>query len=73
MEILYFLGLGVNLYDVGGVVNVINSVFVNNLGLYDYVIGIKSELVYLGGGIFLMLNLYINNILNVFLEEYDIY
>lgn len=73
VEISHSPGLGANLYDVGGVVNVTNSVFANNSGLYDHAIGIKSELVYSGGGIFLMLNPYINNTLNVSSEEHDTY
>ncbi|XP_022787763.1 uncharacterized protein LOC111327759 [Stylophora pistillata] len=73
VEISHSPGLGANLYDVGGIVNFTNSVFANNSGLDDDAYDKKSKFVHSGGGIFLMLNPYINNTLNVSSVEHDSY
>lgn len=60
VEILELLGFGVNLNDVGGVVEFLNVLFVDNYVCDDnYGVGIlflEKDFVLLGGGVFIKLN-----------------
>ena len=80
VEISSSTGLGANLYDVGGFVSFVNSVFANNTasnnrGFADTTTDWEphAKYMYSGGGVFLMLNPYSNNTMNVTPEEHDSY
>ena len=80
IEISSSPGLGATLYDVGGFVSFTDSVFANNTVLnnrsFEKGTGWESNAkyrLYSGGGVFLMLNPYSNNNVNVTPEEHDSY
>ena len=79
VEISSSPGLGVNLYDVGGFVNITHSVFADNRASNDSTSYEKSgrkrspEYVHSGGGVSLALNRYGFNTVNVTPSEHDSY
>ena len=79
VEISSSPGLGANLYDVGGFVNFTDSVFADNKASNDSNSdeprGLEqhAEYVYSGGGIFMILNRYGFNTVNVTPSEHDSY
>ena len=75
VEISSSPGLGANLYDVGGVVNVTDSWFKNNYAR-DSIFAPLTEIgnyVYSGGGMFIMLNQYGYDTVDVTPSEHDSY
>ena len=86
VEISSSPGLGVNCYDVGGVVNFTNCIFADNTAANDEnatnahrrsnVKGLRSEhieYVYSGGGVYLALDPYGHNTVNVTPSQHDSY
>ncbi|XP_078371417.1 uncharacterized protein LOC144655071 [Oculina patagonica] len=79
VEISSSPGLGANLYDVGGFVNFTDSVFADNKASNDSNSDKArewkplSEYVHSGGGIFIILNRYGSNTVNVTPSEHDSY
>ena len=79
VEISSSPGLGANLYDVGGFVNFTDSVFAYNNASNDNSSDEASgwnplaEYVYSGGGVFIILNRYGSNTVNVTPSEHDSY
>lgn len=82
VEILFLLGFGLNCYDCGGFVNFIYSIFVDNVVYFSNIIFMNENLneddgfleyVYLGGGIYLGLDFYGYNIVNVILSMYELF
>ena len=78
IEISSSPGLGVNLYDVGGVVNFTDCVFADNKALSVNKSSngslqgfIEEGYVYSGGGIYMILNQYGDNVVNVTPSEHD--
>ncbi|XP_020603402.1 uncharacterized protein LOC110042376 [Orbicella faveolata] len=79
MEISSSPGLGANLYDVGGFVSFTNSTFADNKAASSDISEEGSELeilpryVHSGGGVFVILNKYGDNTVNVTPSEHDSY
>ena len=79
VEISSSPGLGANLYDVGGFVSFTNSTFADNKAASNDILEEGSELelipryVYSGGGVFVILNKYGDNTVNVTPSEHDSY
>ena len=80
VEISSSPGLGANLYDVGGFVSFTNSTFADNKAPSNDILEEGSELepvvpryVHSGGGIFVILNKYGDNTVNVTPSEHDSY
>ena len=75
VEISSSPGLGANLYDVGGVVNFTNSLFADNYarGSNFTPVTENGSYVYSGGGVFIVLNPYGYNTVNVTPSEHDSY
>ena len=78
IEIYSSPGLGVNLYNVGGVVNVSDCVLADNKAVSvkkslneALEQSIKESYVYSGGGIYMILNQYGDNVVNVTPSEHD--
>ena len=77
IEISSSPGLGVNLYDVGGVVNFTDCVLADNKAISVNSLNdalkesIKEGYVYSGGGIYMILNQYGDNVVNVTPSEHD--
>ena len=78
IEISSSPGLGVNLYDVGGVVNFTDCVLADNKALSVNKSSngslqgfIEEGFVYSGGGIYMILNQYGDNVVNVTPSEHD--
>ncbi|XP_078369552.1 uncharacterized protein LOC144653438 [Oculina patagonica] len=75
VEISYSPGLGANLYDIGGFVNFTDSVFADNKASDDESSRWNplARYVYSGGGVFVILNRYGSNTVNVTPSEHDSY
>ncbi|XP_078369549.1 uncharacterized protein LOC144653435 [Oculina patagonica] len=75
VEISFSPGLGANLYDVGGFVNFTDSVFADNKASDDETSRCNplAKYVYSGGGVFVILNRYGSNTVNVTPSEHDSY
>ena len=83
VEISFSPGLGVNCYDCGGFVNFTNSVFADNVALHSNTTFMNGSLkskgssgidyVYSGGGVYLALDPYGHNTVNVTPSEHDSY
>ena len=75
VEISSSPGLGANLYDVGGVVNVTDSWFANNYARDSIFTPVteNGSYVYSGGGVFIVLNPYGYDTVNVTPSEHDSY
>ena len=77
IEISSSPGLGVNLYDVGGVVNFTDCVLADNKAISVNSLNdalkesIKEGYVYSGGGIYMILNQYGDNVVNVTPSKHD--
>lgn len=86
LEISSSPGLGVNCYDVGGVVNLTNCVFSDNTAVNDHILtggsetsdakGLQTERkehVFSGGGIYMSLDPYGHNTVNTTPSQHDSY